>query len=156
MMFGRNLTTPVEVRGERLQHPVGSEAQPQPLDVEPVDRARLLNQRVDRVELAPPALDALAQPPQIRPRIALLGGRLDGQAGRVRAPRRVGQPHAWVDWHPALHRRLEHLADQVAGVPDLAGHAAHYVAHLKTAHELDGQLAQTGLERPRPWAEWIG
>ena len=67
-----------------------------------------------------------------------------------------GQPQPDVDRHPTLGRGLEHLAQQVAGVTDLARHPAHHVGHGHAAPEFGRKLAKRGLERPGPRAYRIG
>ena len=155
-MLGRHGGGAIEVGAERLDDRVRTEREPELVEVESGHGAGLLDQRVDRVELAPAAHQALSQPAHIHRRIALLGGGLDRQARRVRATRWRRQPQTRIDRHPAPIAGLQHLGHQRDGIAKLAGHPAHHIGDLEAAGELVAQLPQGGLERPGPRTGRIG
>ena len=115
-----------------------------------------LDQRLRRVERAAAGHDPLAQHAQVGAVEALLGGRLDRDAGRVGAARRA-RPASRARRRasrspprpPATHGRARRGGD-------LAGETAHDEGDRHRAGKLHLQARERRLGRPRPRTRRIG
>ena len=135
----------LEIGAEGLDGRVRGEVHAEALELEAGHGARLRDQRVGRIELAPATGEALPQPPQVR-RLdlrPLLRGGLHRHAGGIGGGRRRDQPQPRIDGHPAGLGHIEPGADLVQRGAELPRQARHH----RLEHELVAQPGEQAVQR---------